>query len=149
MAEDEITPLPMSSLESEAAPATRPTSRRQRLVYPLPPVAPPPPLIPPSPFDLGPTYRYRPFLSEQLLDDESPPPTAWADFVRPLHRQFAGHDRPITWGHYVGHGLDGIVYKASIDDKVFAVKVVCLTPRSFSFFLPCHEPGLTCLCVRS
>ena len=89
-----------------------------------PPPPPPQPPSPPRPFDLGPTYSHRPFLSEQLLDDESPPPTAWKDFQTPLHRQFSGHNKDITWRSYLGHGLDGVVFKASIGDQVFAIKVV-------------------------
>ncbi|KAL2019473.1 hypothetical protein VTK56DRAFT_9589 [Thermocarpiscus australiensis] len=53
----------------------------------------------------------------------------------PLHRQFAGHDKPITWRSHLGHGLDGIVFKASIGDDVYAIKVFWhARPPSYSYW---------------
>lgn len=57
--------------------------------------------------------------------------TAWNNFKRPLHRQFPEHYRPITWRSYPGHGLDGIVFKGSIGEMTYVIKVVRATNLLF------------------
>ncbi|KAF2968975.1 hypothetical protein GQX73_g4612 [Xylaria multiplex] len=53
-----------------------------------------------------------PPIDENLLD--GPPPATWKDFKHAKLRQFPGHEKPIKWLKYLGHGAQGIVFKVSI-----------------------------------
>ncbi|KAI1167420.1 hypothetical protein F5B18DRAFT_601738 [Nemania serpens] len=71
--------------------------------------------------------------SDSLPIDESilngPPLTTWKDFKHAKLRQFPGRGQ-IRWLEYLGHGEEGIVYKATIDNgDPVAVKVFWRTLR--------------------
>lgn len=64
-----------------------------------------------------------PPIDENLL--EGPPLTTQRDFRRARLRQFPNGGSKIEWLEYLGHGEEGIVYKATIGSSdPFAVKVV-------------------------
>ncbi|KAK4195588.1 hypothetical protein QBC40DRAFT_343372 [Triangularia verruculosa] len=54
---------------------------------------------------------------------EGAPSTAWRDFKDPKLRQFPRHGSKIKWIDYLGHGREGIVFKATIGDKDLPVAI--------------------------
>ncbi|KAL7626477.1 hypothetical protein AAE478_003249 [Parahypoxylon ruwenzoriense] len=70
--------------------------------------------------------------SPPILEDtlEGPPGTSLNDFRHPKLRRFPRHDSQINWLEYLGHGEEGIVFKATIGGgKPVAVKVFWRTQR--------------------
>jgi hypothetical protein len=63
-------------------------------------------------------------IDERFL--EGAPSTAWRDFKDAKLRQFPRHGSKITWIDYLGHGKEGIVFKAIIGDRDLpvAIKIV-------------------------
>ncbi len=77
----------------------------------------------------GSVYNETDKHSHSLPVDENtlngPPLTTWNDFKHAKLRQFPGRGTQIEWLEYLGHGEEGIVYKASIGNgKPIAIKVV-------------------------
>ncbi|KAI1127844.1 hypothetical protein F5Y10DRAFT_292536 [Nemania abortiva] len=69
-----------------------------------------------------------PPVDENILS--GPPLTTWNDFKHAKLRQFPGQGMQIKWLEYLGHGEQGIVYKATIGDgDPIAVKVFWRTLR--------------------
>jgi hypothetical protein len=69
--------------------------------------------------------KEQPFLDQQLMVDS--PLCTWSNFRYPLLRQFPPH-AGFDWKERLGHGLDGVVWRAEIGGRTFAVKVVSITP---------------------
>ncbi|CRK25943.1 hypothetical protein BN1708_014375 [Verticillium longisporum] len=72
-----------------------------------------------------------PFLTQQsMLVD---PACTFKDFCRPLLRsyQLQGQDE-IAWKNRLGHGMDGTIWKVSIGDGTYAIKVAVWISRSYS-----------------
>lgn len=69
-----------------------------------------------------------PSVDEAPVDEglhEGPPPTAWSDFQHARLRQFPRQESKIKWSKYLGHGKEGVVFKATIDGgSPVVVKVV-------------------------
>ncbi|KAJ8126183.1 hypothetical protein O1611_g7455 [Lasiodiplodia mahajangana] len=69
-----------------------------------------------------------PPIDENILN--GPPSTTWKDFKHAKLRQFPGDGTQIKWLEYLGHGAEGIVYKATIEDgDPVAIKVFWRTMR--------------------
>ncbi|KAK5637587.1 hypothetical protein RRF57_013302 [Xylaria bambusicola] len=67
-------------------------------------------------------------VDENILN--GPPPTTWDDFKHARLHQFPGRGTQIKWLDYLGHGEEGIVYKATIGNgDPVAVKVFWRTLR--------------------
>ena len=67
--------------------------------------------------------RHSPPVDENTLS--GPPPTTWNDFTHATLRRFPGRGTQIEWLEYLGHGEEGIVYKARIGNvEPVAIKVV-------------------------
>ncbi|KAI3334826.1 hypothetical protein F4824DRAFT_467366 [Ustulina deusta] len=82
----------------------------------------------------GSVYNETDKHSHSLPVDENtlngPPLTTWNDFKHAKLRQFPGRGTQIEWFEYLGHGEEGIVYKASIGNgKPIAIKVFWRTLR--------------------
>lgn len=74
-------------------------------------------------------------VDENILD--GPPLTTWYGFKHHRLRQFPGHETQIKWLEYLGHGREGIVYKASIGNgDPVAIKVFWRSLRPNPIPLP-------------
>jgi len=74
-----------------------------------------------------------PPIDESFL--QGPPPTARSDFQQARLRQFPDGSAKINWLEYLGHGEEGIVYKATIGGSgPVAVKVVRSSPYHLIFY---------------
>ncbi|KAF6822210.1 hypothetical protein CMUS01_11175 [Colletotrichum musicola] len=72
--------------------------------------------------------KKQPFLDLQPLT--GPPSCTWKDFCRPRLRQFDPSAK-IKWKERVSHGIDGIVWKAEINGREYAVKVAGRAEHGF------------------
>ncbi|KAI0424630.1 hypothetical protein F5Y09DRAFT_323863, partial [Xylaria sp. FL1042] len=74
-------------------------------------------------------------VDDNILD--GPALTTWHAFKHAKLRQFPGHGKQIEWLEYLGHGREGIVYKASIGNgDPVAVKVFWRSLRPNPIPLP-------------
>lgn len=75
--------------------------------------------------------RCRKSKDQPFLDDRpmvTSPSCTWEDFRRPLLRRFEVQGK-VHWKERLGYGLDGVVWKAEICNRIFAVKVVSINIR--------------------
>ncbi|KAI1504588.1 hypothetical protein F5X99DRAFT_19540 [Biscogniauxia marginata] len=82
---------------------------------------------------------------DNLVDNnllEGPPATTWNDLKHARLRRFPGCATDIKWLEYLGHGEEGIVFKASIrdDETPVAIKVFWHTRRPKPHILPGGTP---------
>lgn len=81
------------------------------------------------------TNRHSPPIDENTLS--GPPSTTWKDFTHATLRQFPESGTQIEWLEYLGHGQEGIVYKARIGNvEPVAIKVFWRTLRPNPLPLP-------------
>ncbi|KLU92597.1 hypothetical protein MAPG_11542 [Magnaporthiopsis poae ATCC 64411] len=81
-----------------------------------------------------------PPIDEDFL--QGPPPMARRDFRHARLRQFPGSSSKINWLEYLGQGIQGVVYKATIDDgDPVAVKIFWRTHRPDPAKQPSHLRG--------
>lgn len=100
-------------------------SLRSSFLLPQPP---PPPPYPGEP----PFYDYKPFFSDTPYPATLKGRRTWKEIKGAcLHR--CAKEGEIKWGRYLGQGVNGVVYKASVGDEgPFAIKVVRDIPPKYS-----------------
>lgn len=78
--------------------------------------------------------KQQPFLDERPMS-EAVCSCAWRNFRQPLgHFEHQGR---ANFKRLLGYGVDGIVWKVTIDERVYALKVV-------SLFMPCVSAVVMC-----
>ncbi|KAI1439169.1 hypothetical protein GGR50DRAFT_690523 [Xylaria sp. CBS 124048] len=79
-------------------------------------------------------------IDEDILD--GPPSTTWHDFKHAKLRQFPRHATRIKWLEYLGHGSQGIVFKATIGNgDPVAIKIFWRTLRPDPYRIPLPRGG--------